>query len=315
MLYLYIFIAVAAFALLAAILTSLICFFRVFYSKRQPALKEDEYDIPPGEIYEPFREQMIAWQKEIREMAHEDVQIVSHDGLTLRGRYYEHRRGAPVELMFHGYQGNSDRDLCGGVGRSFALDRNVLLIDHRASGKSEGHVISFGINESRDCLAWVDFAISRFGDDVRIILTGISMGAATVMIAAGEELPKNVICVLADCGYTSARDIIKKVIRDMRLPANLLYPFVRLGARLFGHFDPDKTSPLLAMKRCRVPVIFFHGDADDFVPCDMSRDLYDACTSTKKLVIIEGAGHGLCYPMNKEKYIDAVKQFKQEYGE
>ena len=101
----------------------------------------------------------------------------------------------------------------------------------------EGKVITFGIKEHRDCLAWVDFMVEHFGPDVKIILTGISMGASTVLIAAGRELPKNVIGVLADCGYNSAKDIIRKVIRQMNIPVAPGYFFVKLGARIFGHFD------------------------------------------------------------------------------
>ena len=157
---------------------------------------------------------MVAWMKEARKLVTEEFSIVSFDGLRLYGKFYEYEPDAPIELMFHGYRGSAERDLCGGVQRCFALGRSCLIVDQRTSEKSEGHVISFGINERRDCRAWVDFAVEHFGPDVKIVLTGISMGAATVMMAAGEPLPANVIGVLADCGYTSAKDIIKKVIRQ-----------------------------------------------------------------------------------------------------
>ena len=118
--------------------------------------------------------------------------------------------------------------------------------------------------------------MEHFGPDVKLILCGISMGASTVLMAAGQPLPEIVIGVLADCGYNSARDIIKKVIRRMHLPADLCYPFVKLGARLFGHFDLEALSPETALRSCTLPVIFFHGEADDFVPCEMSRINYKA---------------------------------------
>ena len=100
----------------------------------------------------------------------------------------------------------------------------------------------------------------------------------------------------------------------MRLPANILYPFVKLGAMIFGKFDPDSNSPLEAMKRCKIPVIFIHGDDDAFVPHEMSQRLYDACTSKKKLVTIKGAGHGLAYPVDKEGYVQALRDFQTECG-
>ena len=211
--------------------------------------------------------------------------------------------------MFHGYRGSAERDLPGGVQRCFKAGRSALLVDQRCSGKSGGNVITFGINEHRDCLAWVDFAVNHFGPDVKIILTGISMGASTVLMAAGNPLPENVIGILADCGYNSAKDIIQKVIGQMGLPPKISYPFVKLGARLYGHFDLEETSPEEAMKKCTLPVIFFHGENDDFVPCEMSRTCYDACASRKRLVTIPGAGHGLSYAIAPEAYLTALREF------
>jgi fermentation-respiration switch protein FrsA (DUF1100 family) len=313
MLWLWIALGVIGAMIFLVLLTALICYFRVFYSPARHPLGPDEYDIPDGEVYAPHREDMIRWTNMTRTMPHEVLTIVTHDGLTLRGRYYECNPGGIIEILFHGYKGNSERDMSGGVERCFALGRNALIVDHRAAGQSEGHTITFGILERRDCLRWVDRVIERFGKDTKIILTGISMGAATVMMAAGEELPPNVVCVLGDCGYSSPREIIRKVIRDMKLPM-ILYPFIRLGAILYGRFDPEETSPVEAVKHCRVPLILIHGEADDFVPCEMSRAVYEACASQKKLVTIPGAGHGLAFPVDKEGYLRALADFQQECG-
>ncbi len=310
----YIILGALGALLLLLFAACVVCFRLAFYAKKAKPLGEDEFEIPRGKAYEPYRERMIAWMKEMRAMPHEDVSIVSHDGLRLCGRYYEYQKGAPMEIVFHGYRGSAERDLCGAIGRCFSVGRNALIVDQRTAGGSEGHVISFGINERRDCLRWIDFSIERFGSDVRIILTGISMGAATVMMAAGEELPPNVVGVLADCGYTSPKEIICKVIRHMRLPAPVFYPIIRLSGRIFGGFDIEETSPMEAMRRCRVPVIFFHGESDDFVPCDMSRRLYEACAATKKLVTVPDAGHGLSYIVDKDGYIQKVKDFDEECG-
>ena len=294
----------------AVLIASFVCFRIAFFVKPEDKIPAEEYPIPEGRIYEPFREQMVAWIKEVRSLPHEDMTITSFDGLKLRGKYYEFAPGTPVEIMFHGYRGNAERDMCGGVQRCFSLGRSALIVDQRGCGNSEGNVISFGINEVRDCLAWLDHAIRRFGPGVKIILTGISMGASTVMMAAGENLPENVIGILADCGFTSAEDIMKVVIRDkMHLPPNLSYPFVKLGAKLFGHFDLDSRSAIDAMADAKVPVIFYHGEADDFVPCDMSRRNFEACTSRKRLVTIPRAGHGLCYLADPERYLKELDNF------
>ena len=285
------------------------CFRMAFYSPQRPVVQSDAIDIPDGEIYEAFRDCLENWVREARAMPYEEVAITSFDGLTLRGKYYEYAPGAPIELMFHGYRGTAERDLSGGVQRCLCLGRSALIVDQRGCASSEGSVISFGINEHKDCLAWLDFAIQRFGKDVKIILTGISMGASTVLMVSDKQLPPNVLGILADCGFTSAQEIIKKVIRQMGLPVALAYPFVKLGAKLYGHFDLDAHPPVEAVKHATVPVIFFHGEQDDYVPCEMSRINYEACTSRKMLVTIPNAGHGLSYPVDPDTYLNALREF------
>ena len=300
----------AVFILVALTVLIYICYRMTFYQPRDKSVKDgEEISLPDGEIYEPFYPLMTKWSREARQLKTDQFTITSFDGLRLCATYYEYAPNAPIELMFHGYRGNAERDLSGGVQRCFSLKRSCLVVDQRCSGGSEGHTITFGVREHRDCLSWVEFMCEHFGPKVRIILTGISMGAATVLMAAGKRLPPNVIGVLADCGYSSQKVIIKKVIRDMGLPPELCYPFVKLSARLFGGFDLEETTPLEAMKTCNVPVIFYHGEADAFVPCEMSRQLYAACKTRKKLVTVPGAGHGLSYPMEQERYLKALKEF------
>ena len=214
--------------------------------------------------------------------------------------------------MFHGYQGSAERDMAGGVQRCFALKRSAMLIDQRCSGKSGGKSITFGIREYRDCLAWTEFAAEHFGPERKLILTGISMGASTVLMAADQPLPESVVGILADCGFTSAPAIIKDVMRKIHLPAALFYPFIRLGGRIFGGFDIEAHSALEAVKRSNVPVIFFHGESDDFVPCEMSRENFEACASRKALVTVPGAGHGLSYPVEPKRYLQELGEFFRE---
>lgn len=305
----YILGGVVIFLIIAVISISFVCFKMAFHVRTKDKKPTEEFPIPNGEIYEPWRETMKKWMIQTRALKHEQFSIKSFDGLTLYAKYYEQNPGAPIEIMFHGYRGNAERDLCGGVQRCFALGHNAFIVDQRACGGSDGNVISFGINEHRDCLGWVDFAVKHFGPEARFILTGISMGASTVLNAAGQPLPENVVGVLADCGYSSPSEIIKKVIADMKLPANIAYPFVQLGARLFGHFNLDEIAPVDAVKNCKLPVIFFHGEDDDFVPCKMSKQNFDACPSKKRLVTIPGAGHGLCYLVDPELYLQEMRSF------
>ena len=307
---LYWILIAVAFVVITLVGLLYVCYRMAFYQPRRKQVKAgEEIALPEGEIYEPFYPIMTQWAKEARALKKERFSITTFDGLRLYGTYYECAPNAPIELMFHGYRGGAERDLAGGVQRCFKLGRSCLLVDQRCSGDSDGHTITFGVREHRDCLCWVDFMCRHFGKDVKIILTGVSMGAATVLMAAGEELPPNVIGVLADCGYSSQKTIIKKVIRDLGLPPGICYPFVKFGARLFGGFQLEETTPIKAMETCKVPVIFFHGEADAFVPCDMSRELYAACKTRKKLVTVPGAGHGLSYPVEQEGYLAALGEF------
>ena len=129
------------------LIISYICFRMAFFVPKKIIIGPDDYPIPDGEIYEPYREQMVAWMKEIRALPYRELTTVSHDGLTLYGKYYEFSPDAPLEIMFHGYRGSAERDLCGGVQRAFSLGHSALIVDQRAAGHSGGNVISFGANE------------------------------------------------------------------------------------------------------------------------------------------------------------------------
>ena len=312
MTYFLLFLAVASAITAAILLIAYICFRMAFYAPKKPADPE-AYPLPRGDIYLPYRDTFVNWIREVRQKPCREFSIRSFDRLSLHAKFYEYAPGAPIELMFHGYRGNAESDLCGGVQRCFALGHSAFIVDQRACGKSEGSVITFGVKESRDCHSWLKFMEQEFGPEAKIILTGISMGASTVLMAGGSPLPPSVAGILADCGFTSARDIIQVVISGMDLPPKLAYPFVRLGARVFGGFDLEERPAIEAVAHCKVPVIFFHGEADAFVPCYMSKQNFDACAASKKrLVTIPGAGHGLCYIIDPEKYLQEMRDLFQD---
>lgn len=291
-----------------AAVTGAIYRFAFFFSKKQ----RDHIGFPNGEQYRPYRESSEELIGRLKALDYEQVEILSEDGLTLYGKYYHQADGAVLEILFHGYHGMAERDFCGGFWLAREAGHNILLIDERAHGKSDGNVISFGVKERYDCLAWTRYAAKRFGKDVPIVLVGVSMGASTVLMASNLELPENVKGIIADCGYSSPKEIVKKVAGDMGLPANILYPFARLGARIFGHFDLEESSAVAALKESRIPVLFIHGEDDRFVPCEMSRENYDACASDKTIFTVPGAGHTLCYMVDTEGYRKAVSEFLEK---
>ena len=305
----WIILGILLFLLLVGLSVSYIGFRLACYAPKKQREKTAAALCPPGDVYEPFLPQMKTWIAQAEQFSKTRYTITSFDGLTLCADYYEYQKGAPVELMFHGYRGSVRRDLSGGIHRCFAVGHNVLAVHQRSSAESEGKVITFGIKEHKDCLDWIDFLIGLQGADVKIMLTGISMGAATVLMASDQDLPENVVGILADCGYTSPKAIIKKVIKDLKLPPNLLYPFVRLGARLFGKVDLESHAPLQAVANSKVPILFVHGDTDAFVPYNMSRQLYDACKGEKRFLTVKGAGHGLSFAVDAKGYYDTLLEF------
>ncbi len=231
----------------------------------------------------------------------EAVNIISHDGLKLSARLYLVKEDAPFEIMMHGYRSLSTRDFSGGACDAMDRCHNILLVDQRAHGESEGKTISFGALEAEDCLGWIAFLNERFGNKTKIILLGISMGASTVLLASAKDLPENVKGVIADCPFSSAKAIIKKVGYSLHYPMKLLFPFVKLGARLFGRFSIEAAEPLAVIEYARVPILLIHGASDGFVPCEMSLMLKEKNPDIS-LHIFPGADHGASYCIDPERY-------------
>ncbi len=280
-----------------------------FFSDRGPWT--DPYAISPDGEYQARREEMLELIGELADRPCEQVSVTSHDGLRLTARYYHTADGAPLDIAFHGYRGHALRDFCGGSRISFALGHNLLLVDQRAHGESEGRTISFGAKERLDCLSWIRWANEHFGCP-EIALFGVSMGAGTVLLATALDLPENVLCAVADCPYSRAEDVITAVGERMHMPRGLTRWLARGAARVFGGFRLKDASPADALRQARIPVLLLHGEADRLVPCEMSAVLEENCASTVVRHTFPGAGHGLSYLADRERYINAVTDFLQQ---
>lgn len=270
--------------------------------------KSVEIVFPSGELYANAGEIVEGLISNLKARSYEAVEITSYDGLKLFGRYYHNADGAPVHLLVHGYRGNAIRDFCGGCKIAMDAGYNVLLIDQRSHGKSEGKTICFGVKEKYDVQSWVNYLVDRFGKDVKIVLEGVSMGAATVLEALALNLPDNVKGVVADCGYTSSTEIIAKVCKGMRYPVKITMPFIKLGAFLFGRFKLEGGA-VSAVSKAKIPVFIVHGEEDDFVPCEMARRIYEACASEKYILTVPNATHGLSYIVDTKLYVTSVMEF------
>lgn len=309
---LYIILAAVA-VILVFFIICYVCYRMAFYVS--PKENKDPHILLEGEQYLALKDETLALVDGALAIPYTDVYTTSQDALRLHGRYYEVKKGAPVEIMMHGYRSIAMRDFCGALQFTLATGHNVLVVDQRAHGESEGRALAFGVLERYDCLAWANFAREKFGADTKIVLVGVSMGAATVLMASDLPLPENVVGIVADSAYSSPKAIIRKVIgKDMHLPVSISYVFAYLGGRIFGGFDLHKSSAIESVKNCKLPVLLFHGEDDRFVPCEMCGEIAAACASDVTVLTVPNAGHGLEYLIDKEAYMTTLHVFLKKIG-
>jgi len=301
-------IAITAGTIVAiALAITIVEYFMAFYNKND---KDVTHEVLSGPDYDDYREKMKELIDNVVDIPFESVEIKSFDGKRLCARFYKGREGAPFHIECHGYKGSGIRDFSGGITLALEKNENVLLIDHRAHGHSEGHTISFGINERRDVLSWAEYLVNRSGTDIRIFLNGVSMGAATVLMASDLPLPSNVVGIVADCPYSSPYEIVKKVTAETVPCPGLFYPFFPVAARLFGGFKLREASAVGSVKNTSIPVLIIHGTGDHFVPIEMSREIKAANPDMVTLVEVEDAPHGLSFIKDYNKYKTAVEEFR-----
>lgn len=236
-----------------------------------------------------------ALSEELEKNRYEQVAIRSRDGLRLVGRYYHLRDGAPVHIQFHGYRGNASRDLSAVNHVARTLGYNTLVVDQRAHGGSQGDTMTFGIKERWDCVAWAEYAAERFGPDTPIFLFGISMGGATVLMAADLPLPVNAAGIIADCPYSTPLGIIKKIARDVHIPGWIAGPVAAAAAAIWGRFRLSEAGAERSVRNTDIPVLLIHGKEDKYILPEMSREIRDHCRSRCYLELFPGAAHaGSC---------------------
>ena len=292
----------------AGILASYVLYRIIFCYPQKKRLAPGK--LPESRMYAPWTERLKESCLLMDRMPFEKLTIRAEDDLTLQGRLYEGETGKPLILFFHGYHGGYQWD---GFG-FFQLFRkegySLFVAEQRSHGESSDRTITFGIRERKDVRKWAEHLAERFQEKT-ILLAGVSMGAATVMMAETEELPVNVKGIIADCGYTSPEDIIKKNIRELHFPMWPTYPLVRLGARMYGHFNMEETSAIEGVETGKLPVLFIHGDKDSVVPYAMCESLYGACRSRKKRLTVQGADHAVCSLAATNDYVQAILSFAE----
>lgn len=242
-----------------------------------------------------------------------DTTITMDDGRKAHAIYLRcdtaHGRTA---IMVHGYKDQALKFLY--IGRMYhRLGCNILLPDLSAHGKSEGREIQMGWNDRLDVLRWMDVAAGLFGngaDSVRMVVHGVSMGAATTMCVAGEQVPCYVKCFVEDCGYTSAWDEFEGQLKEQfgLPPFPLMWTTSALCRVRYG-WSFGEASALKQVAKCRLPMLFIHGSRDTFVPTRMVYPLYAAKPEPKELWLVEGSEHARSYTDHPQEYTEKVRAF------
>lgn len=249
-----------------------------------------------------FLQNNLKW---LEDYGYEKHYIISDSGYKLTGYLLKAKQESDVYLFgAHGYRSYGKKEFCGVAQYYISRGINVFIPDHVASGESEGTHCTFGYNEVRDCMKWLDYMKSNFGNDIRIILHGVSMGCATVTMMGGrEDLPENVKMIVADCGFTTAKALFEYKLKDLGVPPKNLIEAVDFVHKRKHGFSFAQLTPVESAKNIRVPVLFVHGAEDKLVPCFMVKEIYEACASDKKdILIVEGADHAQSYKVNKEAF-------------
>ena len=257
-----------------------------------------------------FDQEIAELTAQMKARDYEEIFIESYDGKRLRAKLYRGREGAPVNICCHGYRGLGVRDYCAMGKYLIEKGDNVILIDHRAHGGSQGRTICYGIKERFDVQRWAYKAAEMFGEDTDIYLYGISMGAATVLMTSSLELPGNVRAILADCPYSSPREIIRSVARGMGLPVGVVYPLIWLAGIVWGAVRiPKHFSAANEVKKTQIPILIIHGEDDSFVPAYMSEQIAQSNPAKVERRTFENADHGLSYLVDRERYLRIVEDF------
>ena len=268
--------------------------------------------------YRRYHEQKRNALADLEKLPTQMLEIRSHDGLCLRGRLYRVKEyNKKVVIAFHGYHASGINDMARFVNMYSRMGCDFLIISQRAHELSDGKYISFGVNEQQDGIGWCRKIIELYGEDVQILIHGLSMGAATVLMMTGNaSLPENVKACIADSPYDDfyleADHVFKDKVASEQVRKAMLVNMNLFTKTLIG-FRMEEAAPIQAVRVAKIPVLFIHGTGDDFVPCEMGQRLYEACTAQKEQFLVEGAAHVCSYSEAPEAYEERVSDFCRKY--
>ena len=279
---------------------------KVKTENRSVVLQNNETDKPKFDI-KAAKEWYDSYERE-------EIVLCTRD-LRLSGYFYPSEKPSDVYVFCaHGYRSNGRCDFSGIAKFYHDCGYNILVVDHQASGNSEGNSFSFGYYEKLDSMKWLEYMMDRFGEDIKFILHGISMGAATVlMMSDDEKLPENVKMIISDCSYSDLSKLFESILHNFHAPAK---PFIKVSGllnRMIYKYKISDVRPIKNVASSKVPILFIHGRNDELIAPRMAYELYNACSSEKDLLIVDNADHAESYIINPDIYCDKIKEFSEQY--
>ncbi len=315
--YVTVLLIVLGFILLSLIIWPLIAlyFFNRTIPRSDGAMSTDEADKMMGTHWGQFTDFLKERKAWMTAQSLEHITVTSKDGLKLSGDYLENDpKSKRLVIAFHGYRSKGLNEYSAFAEFYSRIRCNMLIVDERGHGDSEGEYIGFGVLDRWDAVKWIEYAVKRFGSDCEIILHGISMGASTVLMASSLDLPKNVKCIVADCAFTNAYDVFAHVLKAWyHMPKFPILNLAEIPLKKKAGYGYRDCSTLDSVSQTDIPVLFIHGGKDTFVPTWMSRENYKACVSPKELLIVDDASHGESYFMETERCEKAITELINKY--
>ncbi len=241
-------------------------------------------------------------------------EVSATDHLKLNANYVAADKATNKTIVIaHGFGADGSR-MGAYAGMFHDMGYNILVPDDRGAGSSEGNYIGYGWPDRLDYVKWINQVIKRNGQNSEIVMFGVSMGGATTMMVSGEKTPSQVKAFIEDCGYTSVYDEISYQAKQMyNLPAWPLVPTVSAITKVRAGYGFKEASALKQVKKNQKPMLFIHGDKDDFVPTRMVYPLYKADKGPKELAIFKGAGHAKSYASDPSRYESVTHKFLEKY--
>ena len=265
-------------------------------------------------IDEAFMDEVRSHAEKLQNMKKEFVEIESYDGTRLVGHWFRHPQEKRIVIAMHGWRSSWARDFSLIADFWMKNGCSVLFAEQRGQGESGGDYMGFGLMERFDAAEWAKWANREKSETLPIYLAGISMGASSILMSANLGLPENVRGMMADCAYTSPHAIWKHVVENNlhlsygilgRIADDMCRKKIRVGTKDFSTVD--------AMLENKIPVLFFHGSDDHFVPVEMTYENYKACAAEKRLLVVPGAEHGMSYYVDRDGYEKIVQDFWREF--